>query len=138
MKRYVFTILALLPLLANAQDKCTETGKAEQDQIQRDFSRKLPAKGDKQAEAAWAKDLHAALEASAKRAEDCTRASKRAAGPAFMAQEQACAVKASQQADELAKKYRGKTLSAQEQAERRKEEDRLLEERMSCLKGSKR
>lgn len=139
MNRSVFIVLvALLPLVANAQDKCIATGKAEQDQIQREFMRKLPAKGDKDAEQAWAKNLNAALAAAAKRAADCARASKRAIAPAVAAREQACEAKANRQVGELEKKYHGRTMSKQEQADRRSEEDRLLEERNSCLSGIKR
>ncbi len=125
-------LLALLPLAAIAQDKCTAQGQAEQDRIVREFSSQLPAKGDKDAELTWSRNLHAALAAAAKRAEDCTRSSRAAIPPAAAAKEQECIAGSNRRADEFEKRYRGRTLTAQEQSTKRAEEQRLIEERMSC------
>ena len=125
----------LMPLAAAAQDGCTAQGEAEQDRIIREFSGRPPAKGDKDAALTWSKNLNAALAAAAKRAEECTRANRPATAAA---KEQECAKQASRQADELEKKYRGRTLSSQEQAARRSDEDRLLESRMSCIRSAQR
>jgi len=131
-------LAALLPLVASAQDECTAQGEAEQKRIVQEFSRQVPAKGDKDAELAWSKKLNAALEAAAKRAEDCTRSNRRAIPPATAAKEQECIAGVNRRTDDLDKRYRGRTLSAQEQATRRSEEDRLLEDRMSCINRAKR
>lgn len=131
-------VATLVPLAATAQDTCDARGLAEQDQIQREFSRNRPPSGDKDAELAWAKNLDSALAAAANRAEDCGRANKKAKGPMAARNEQRCAAKASQQAEELNKKYRGRTLSTDEQAAKRSEENRLLEERVACMKNVER
>lgn len=131
-------VATLVPVVANAEDTCDARGVAEQVEIEREFSRNRPPSGDKDAELAWAKNLDSALAAAANRAEDCSRANKKATGPTAAQNEQQCAAKASQQADELDKKYRGRTLSAEEQAARRSEENRLLEERMACMRNVQR
>jgi hypothetical protein len=134
MTRHVtlFLLIALLPLAASAQDKCTVQGEAEQNRIVREFSGQPPAKGDKDAEITWSKNLHAALAAAAKRAEDCARSNKSAIPPATAAKAQECIAGNNRRADEFDKRYRGRTLTAPEQATRRAEEQRLIEERMSC------
>ncbi len=134
----LFFLAALLPLAAAAQDKCTAQGAAEQDRIVREFSSRPPAKGDKDAELTWSRNLHAALAAAAKRAEDCTRSNRAAVPPAVAAKEQECIAGVSRRTDELNKRYRGRTLSTQEQVTRRSEEDHLLEERMACMNRAKR
>ncbi len=131
-------LLFLLPLAAGAQDECTAQGEAEQDRIVREFSGQPPARGDKDAEIAWSRKLHAALEANAKRAEDCVRANRAAISPAAAAKEAECVAGSNRRADELADRYRGRTLTAQEQATRRAEEQRLHEERMSCTNRANR
>lgn len=128
-------VLVLLSAHANAQDRCTAQGQAEQERIQREFVSNRPAKDDKDAQVTWARNLNAALAAAARRAEDCARAARQAEAPAIAARERECAARAIAQADELDKRYRGRSLSPQEQAARRSEEDRLLQERMSCIRG---
>lgn len=125
----------LMPLAATAQNNCTAQGEAEQDRIVLDFSSQRPPQGDKDAALVWSKNLNAALAAAAKRAEECARGNRPATAAA---KEQECAKQASSHADELEKKYRGRTLSSQEQAARRSEEDRLLERRMSCIRAAQR
>lgn len=126
-------LLAFAPLAATAQDKCTTQYDAEQARIVREFAAKAPQKGDRDAEVAWARNLDAALAASAKRAEDCTRASKPAPSPAMVANEKACMEAVSRRADELQKRYGARTMTTQEQIARRGEEDRLVEDRMACM-----
>jgi hypothetical protein len=125
-------LLALLPLAASAEDKCRVQGEAEQDRIVREFSGQPPARGDKDAEITWSRNLHAALAANAMRAEDCVRANRAAISPAAAAKEMECISGINRRSGELATKYGGRTLTAQEQVTRRAEEQRLLEERMSC------
>lgn len=131
-------LLFLLPLAAGAQDRCTAEGQVEQDRIVREFSGQPPARGDKDAEIAWSRRLHAALEANAKRAEDCVRANRAAIPPATAAKEAECIAGSIRRADEMVERYRGRTLTAQEQATRRAEEQRLHEERMSCTNRANR
>ena len=131
-------LVALLPLAANAQDKCTTQGEAEQNRIVREFSSQPPAKGDRDAELTWSKNLHAALAAAAKRAEDCVRSNRAAIPPATAAKEEACIAGNNRRTDEFDKRYRGRTLTAQEQAMRRIEEQRLIEERISCTSRANR
>lgn len=125
-------LAALPPLCAAAQDGCTAQGVAEQDRITREFSSQRPARGDKDAELAWSRNLYAALAAAAKRAEDCTRASRVSTPPSAAAMRDECIAESNRRADELEHRYRGRTLTAQEQATRRAEEQRLLDERMDC------
>lgn len=96
-------LVVLLPLAANAQDKCTAQGEAEQNRIVREFSSRPPAKGDKNAELTWSKNLHAALAAAAKRAEDCARSNRAAIPPATAAKEGECIAGSNRRADEFEK-----------------------------------
>lgn len=141
MRPMVFgmVLAVLLPPSANAQDRCQAQGKAEQDQILREYSGRPPPQGDKAAQLEWSKRMHAALAASAARAEECSRAARRAAvTPAIAAKEQDCIAASNRRADELQAKYRGKTMSREEQAARRAEEERLLDDRMACSSRARR
>lgn len=142
MPNYVFYatvfLIAFLPLTAKAQDKCTAQGEAEQNQIMREFSGRLPAKGDRDAELTWSKNLNAALAAAAERAEDCSRSSRSAIAPTAAAKEQACLAANNRQADEIQKRYDGRSMTSQEQTTRRAEEARLVDERMSCTSRANR
>ena len=131
-------LAVLLPLAATAQDTCTAQGQEDQDRILREFSSQRPARGDKDAELTWSKNLNAALAAAAKRAEDCARTNKPAVPAAAAAKEQECIAEVSRRTSELDKRYGGRTLSTQEQAARRSEESRLLEDRMSCMNRARR
>jgi hypothetical protein len=128
----------LLPLVSVGQDKCTEQGKAEQQSIEREFTAKRPAKGDKDAELTWSKNLYAALAASAKRAEDCTRANRPAATPAATAKLEECLADVRRRTDELQQRYRGRTPTLQEQKKQRDEEARLQDEYQACSKAARR
>lgn len=127
-------LVVLFPIAALAQDKCTEQGQAEQMRIQKDFTAQRPAKGDKEAELTWSKNLHAALAASAKRAEDCTRANKPPTAPAAAAKIDACLAGVRQKTDALHQRDRGRALTMQEQTARRAEEQGLQDEYMACTK----
>lgn len=131
-------LTAIVPLGATAQDQCTTQGQAEQDRIVREFSSQRPTRGDKDAELTWSRNLNQALAAAAARAEDCTRSSKAAIPSATVAKEQACIAESHRRAEEIDKRYRGRTLTAPEQATRRAEEQRLIEERMSCTNRANR
>jgi hypothetical protein len=126
-------LAALLPLMASAQDTCTAQYEAEQARIVREFSGKRPPKGDRDAEVTWSKNLNAALAASAKRAEDCTRANRMPASPTSIAKEQECIAAVNHRLAELDKRYSGHSLNTQEQIARRTEQDRLMDDRMQCI-----
>ncbi len=134
----IFLLVTLLPIAAKAQDKCTVQGEAEQNRIVREFSSQPPAKGDKDAELTWSKNLNAALAAAAKRAEDCARSSRSATPPAAAAKAQECLAANNRRADEFQKRYTGRTLTPQEQTTRRAEETHLMDERMSCTNRANR
>jgi len=128
----------LLPVVSVAQDKCTAQADAEQRRIERDFMAQRPAKGDTAAEVKWSNDLHAALAATAKRFEDCTRASTPKPSPAAGAKIDECVAGVRRRGDELQRRYSGRTLTFQEQTVRRGEEQRLQDEYMSCTKTTAR
>ncbi len=132
----VFLILAiLLPPVIAAQDKCTSQGQAEQRRIEREFIAQRPAKGDTAAEQVWSKNLYAALAAAAKLAEDCTRASKPKPSPAATAKVNECLAAVDRRGDELQQRYKGRTLTFQEQTVLRSEEQRLQDEYTSCTRA---
>jgi hypothetical protein len=76
--------------------------------------------------------MNSALAAAAKRAEECTRSNKPAISPAAAMKQQGCIARTARGATDLEKMYRGRTLTAQDQATLRAEEQRLLDERLSC------
>lgn len=131
-------IASLLSGLASAQDRCMTEFQAEQNRIERDFARQVPTKGDKDGEVRWATNMNAALAAAARKAEECTRASKPPESPAAVERERNCIALVSRRAEEIARKYGGGTLSRADQIARRGEEDRLIEERMACSTRGKR
>lgn len=131
----VFLLLAaLLSLASTAQDKCTAQGQAEQRRIEQEFSAQRPAKGDKAAEQVWSKNLQASLAAAAKQAEECTRANTPKPSPAATAKVDECLAGVRRRGDELQQRYKGRTLTPQEQTALRGEEQRLHDEYMSCTR----
>lgn len=134
----IFLLVALLPLAASAQGNCDAQAEAEQNRILREFSRQPPSKYDQEAYMAWSKSMNAALAAAAQRHEDCIRSSRAAISPATAAKVEECIAGSNRRADEFEKKYRGRNLTMQEQATRRAEEQRLLDERMSCTSRANR
>jgi hypothetical protein len=132
----LLVLALLLPLVSASQDKCTAQADAVQRRIERDFSAQRPAKGDTAAEVKWSNDLHAALAATAKRFEDCTRASTPKPSPAATAKIDECLAGVRRRGDELQRRYSGRTLTFQEQTVRRGEEQRLQDEYMSCTRST--
>lgn len=138
-KNALFLLLAgLLPMFSAAQDKCTVQGQAEQLRIEREFAAQLPAKGDKTAEQIWSKNLHAALAAAAKQVEDCTRANAAKPSSAATAKVDECIAGVRRRGDELQQRFKGRTLTFQEQTAVRGEEQRLQDEYMSCTRTKSR
>lgn len=138
-KNAISLLLAiLLPLVSAAQDKCTVQGHAEQLRIEREFAAQRPAKGDKTAEQIWSRNLHAALAAAAKQVEDCTRANTPKPSPAATAKLDECLAGVRHRGDELQQRYKGRTLTLQEQTALKGEEQRLQDEYMSCTRTKSR
>jgi hypothetical protein len=137
-RRTICFLAALIPVASPAQDRCTVQGQADQVRIEREFSGQRPARGDKEAELTWSKNLNAALAAAAKRAEDCSRASKPAVAPAASARVEECLADVRRRTDDLNRRDRGRTLTLQEQTARRSEDERLLDEYMACTRNTKR
>lgn len=138
-KNATLLVLALLlPMVSTAQDQCTAQADAEQRRIERDFRAQRPAKGDMAAEVKWSNDLHAALAATAKRFEDCTRLSTPKPSPAATAKIDECLAGVRRRGDDLQRRYGGRTLTFQEQTVRRGEEQRLQDEYMSCTRTTPR
>lgn len=133
-----FFFIALLPLAASAQDKCDAQAQAEQNRILREFSGRPPSKNDQEAYLAWSRNLNAALATAAQRHEDCVRSNRGAIPPSTAAKLEECITGNNRRADDFEKRYRGRNLTAQEQAARRAEEQRLIEERMSCTSRANR
>jgi len=134
----IFLLVALLPLAASAQGNCDAQAEAEQNRIIREFSSQPPSKHDQEAYLAWSKSMNAGLAAAAQRHEDCRRSSRTAIPPATVAKEAECIAGSNRRAEEFERRYRGRALSAQEQTIRRAEEQRLIEERMSCTNRANR
>lgn len=133
-----FLLVVLLPLAASAQDKCYAQAETEQNRIVREFSSQPPSKNDRDAYLAWSKNMNSALAAAARRHEDCVRSNRAAIPPTTVAKEEECIAGSNRRAEEFDKRYRGRTLTAQEQATRRAEEQHLIEERMSCANRANR
>ena len=136
--RTVALLVALLPLYAATQSTCDARAEAEQAQVTREFSARPPSKNDKDAYLAWSTKMHAALAAVAQRHEDCRRANRPAVTPATAATVDACLAENNRRVADSEKRYRGRSLSAQEQAALRAEGDRLMDERMACARGASR
>lgn len=138
--RYTIPLLLalLIPLASAAQDKCAAQAQAEQLRIEREFTAQRPAKGDATAQQIWSKNLHAALSAAAKQAEDCTRANAPKPSSAATAKVDECLAAVRRRGDELQQRYKGRTLTVQEQAALRDEQQRLSDEYTSCTRKSPR
>ena len=134
----ILLALAVIPLFADAQDRCAAQFQAEKVRIEREASQNLPPKGDRAAEVIWSKNLHLALELAGKNAERCTRESTPPAAPAVLAKEQECIAGLLRRADELALKYKDRTLTTSEQVAHRAEIDRLVDDRMKYQARQKR
>jgi len=145
-----FTTKLLLALLigcsvpavtASAADLCLETFKAEQARVEREFTARPPGPS-REAQVQWSRELHAAMEAVAKRARQCEEASRPKPGsPEFQRDLDVlrqCLAGIDQKLVDLDKRYQGRSLAKAEQAARREEESRLIDERMECQRAVRR
>lgn len=124
----------MVPLAALAADRCTDQAQAETDRVTRELSARRPAQGDPQAERAWSLELHTALAAISKRADACASAQRSNTPPEAAQKQQACIATVHNRVEALQKKYAGRAMSPQDQATRREEESRLMDERMACTR----
>ncbi len=133
--RTIALLAAFIPLHTAAQSICDTRAEAEQAQVIRELSARPPSKHDKEAYIAWSTKMHTALAAVAQRHEECRRANRPAVTPEMAAKVDACLAENNRRSDESEKRYRGRNLSAEEQAASRAEGRRLMDERMACTRG---
>lgn len=124
--------LVLAPVLATAQDRCVARYESERARIERELARDAPKASDREAYQRWSQRLHDLLKAAADEAEACTRASRPAPAPQAVAAQQACLDGVHRAGDDIARRYGQRTLSPSEQAARRAEEEKLLDQRRAC------
>lgn len=134
----IFFLIALQPLGALAQHKCDSDAEAAQDRVVREFSVNPPSKHDQTAYLAWSQKLNAAMATVAKRHEECIRSSRPAMSPAEVSRIDDCLASVRRRGDEVATRYRGRTLTFQEQTTRRAEEQTLQDEYMACARTANR
>lgn len=115
-----------------AQSECDARANAEEEAITREFSARSPGKGTGEAQQAWAKDLHFALQAVQQRHEACRKAHMPGPNSPQVQRVMQCIDANNRRSDEVAKRYQGRTMSSQDQAQRRADEQKLLDERMAC------
>ena len=133
------SLMALAGLCGAADDpKCLAEFKAEEARITREAERAAaanpPARGDLKAQQQMMQPVHAALEAAARRAEDCNRRRRPPLSQDASARMNECARKADQEMDALRRKYSGiqKPTFAEQTAER-DESLRIADQRMACM-----
>lgn len=141
----LLTLSFLAPLARAAEDPaCIEAYKEETRRIglkaKRDAKANPPGK-DLEAQQRFMAPVHAALKAAAEKAEQCEKNSRAARpGPTAEANRRAkaCVDRSQAQATELQRRYAGRTdLSRAEQAARREAENRMVEDRMACLREAR-
>ena len=141
------TLLLLLLLLATgltqaaepkAAQRCAVQLQAEQARIERDFTRERPPEADKTAMERWAKNLQAALNAAGRAAESCERQSQPVLPPERRSALETCIARVSAKSEEVSRRYSGRTLSREEQAKQRAEQQDLHDQRIACDLASKR
>ncbi|MES2413819.1 MAG: hypothetical protein V4614_08450 [Pseudomonadota bacterium] len=127
--------LGMLPMVAHAQgdDVCIRQFKVERDRIEREMTRQVPPKGDRDAEMQWSKKLHAALELAGNNAERCRERNTPKLSAAEVAAVENCLTRNLRAGDEIQKRYSGRTLSFAEQTALRGEETRLIDDRRACM-----
>ena len=118
--------------------QCLSEFKAEEARIVREAGRAAtanPPGGDLKAQQQIVQAVHAALEAAAKRADDCNRRSRPAISQDAIARMNQCALKADQEMDALQRAYNKiQNPSFAEQTAMRNEGSRVSDQRMACMK----
>ena len=118
---------------AQADDRCAQQYRAEASRIEREHSQKRPTPGSKEAEVNWSKGLRAALALAAKNAEASTSAAGKAKASSNERAELDCAAQANSAFDGPLRRYGNRTLTSGEQASRKAEELKILDNRNACL-----
>lgn len=121
------------PVHAQTSADCVREADDGVARVEREMARQVPPKSDSAGQQRWAKMLHDQLEVVNRRFEDCRRTAERLANPQAAQKQQACAVAAQRQTDEMLKRYASRTLGAAEQTARRNEEMAILDTRQACL-----
>ncbi len=137
MKRMVLLGLMGLGVAAHAQDPCQQRYQAEQDRLQRELAAKQPARLPQAQQAQAMQALRDGLAHAAAEAERCQRAARAPAEAARRPALEACLGDVTRRSDALEARWKGRTLSAAEQAQRRAEERELLDARMACQRPPK-
>lgn len=115
-----------------AVKRCAAQLQSEQARIERDFSRERPPESDRVAFERWARNMHAALNAAGRSAESCERQSQPAMTPERRSTLETCISRVSAKSDEVNRRYSGRTLSREEQAQLRAAQLDLHEQRIAC------
>lgn len=123
---------------AQAAQRCAAQLQFEQARIERDFSRERPPQSDRVAFERWSKNMHAALNAAGRSAEDCERQSQPALAPDRRSTLEACIARVTAKSDEVSRRYAGRTLSREEQSQVRAAQLDLHEQRIACDLASRR
>lgn len=137
MKRITLSGLLGLGAAVQAQDPCTQRYEVEQARLVRELEAKQPARLPQAQQQEAMRVLHEGLERAAAEAERCQRAARAPAEAARRPALEACLAEVHKRGDALEARWKGRTLSAAEQAQRRAEEQELLDARMACQRPPK-
>jgi hypothetical protein len=139
MKR--ITLCGLLGLgvaaQAQAQEPCAQRFQVEQARLERELAAKQPARLPPAQQQQAMQVLHEGLARAAAEAERCQRAARAPAEAARRPALEACLTDLNRRGDALEARWKGRTLSTAEQAQRRVEEQELLDARMACQRQPK-
>lgn len=138
MKRVTLWGLLGLGAAAQAQDPCMQRYQAEVTRLERELAAKQPARLPPAQQQEAMRALHEGLERAAAEAERCERAARAPAEAARRPAMEACLAEVHKRGDALEARWKGRTLSAAEQAQRRAEEQELLDARIACQRHPKR
>ena len=103
-----------------------------------ELARRRPPEADKTAMERWAKNLQAALNAAGRAAESCERQSQPVLPPERRSALETCIARVSAKSEEVSRRYSRRTLSREEQAKQRAEQQDLHDQRIACDLASKR
>jgi len=137
MKRITLCGLLGLGAAAQAQDPCTQRYEAELNRLERELAAKQPARLPPAQQQEAMRIVHEGLERAAAEADRCQRAARAPAEAARRPALDACLAEVHKRGDALEARWKGRTLSAAEQAQRRAEERELLDARMACQRPPK-
>jgi len=137
MKRITLCGLLGLGAAAQAQDPCTQRYEAERNRLERELAAKQPARLPPAQQQEAMRIVYEGLERAAAEADRCQRAARAPAEAARRPALDACLAEVHKRGDALETRWKGRTLSAAEQAQRRAEEQALLDARIACQRPPK-